>query len=155
MVESARGDGCFARRGLELLQRLEANPPVPWKLLAETFEQLNTAQDQEAVNRLYDELGKLIATGRDASLTQARTWRELREIFQERGRLVALESKRLHALRTTFTAAQGVSFIVTVLETAKAILKDRAVFRQLVDRLSALMPPEEQHDIVIDYTEPK
>jgi hypothetical protein len=141
-------------RELELLQRLEKYPPVPWKLLTEAFEELDRAQDQREVDRLYDELGRLIAEGRDSALSHSRIWRELRQIFQERGRLAALEAKRLNDLRTTFTPEQGVSFIVCVMETAKQVINDRQLFRQLVDKLMLLMPPEgRRKEVVVEPVE--
>jgi hypothetical protein len=124
---------------------------MPWKALTDTYERLDRAQEQGEVDRLYDELGRLIATGRDASLSQARTWKELRQVFQERGKLAPLEAKRLHDLNTHFSMEQGILLTTALMEAAKEVVKDRRVLGALMDRLIALLPPEGRREVVVDH----
>jgi hypothetical protein len=91
----------------------------------------------------------LLSRGAAAERTQRATWADLRAAFLEKGRLVLVESRRLHELGAMMPVEQVVLLVRSIFEVAKEVVEarlekevGRPLLRELTDRTLALLPDE-------------
>jgi hypothetical protein len=112
-------------RADELLARLDKVKVPPWKLLAAALKKVEMARNPDEREARLEFLFALIRTGADAFASHERTWRELRELFQERAKLVQVEHRIVQDAATTLTAEDAMALISGLLAAVKEVVLDR------------------------------
>jgi hypothetical protein len=128
-------------RIMQLMNKLSTTEAPPWGSAVEALNDLKLAGSDDEKERALAALENVIRTGADAAIAQERTWRELREVVQEKTRTAAAEWKRLHDLRALVTVADALGFAKAFLAAAREVITDQKVLAQLQQRTLHLLPP--------------
>lgn len=108
----------------------------PWDLAIGAFDRLTAAGDDlNAARSALDDLRKAITTGR----TQERSWGELRELLQERDRLLTGETNRHKVTADTINADRVAAFMVGMIDALREESDDRDLLRRVFARWERLM----------------
>jgi hypothetical protein len=129
-------------RVIQLLGRLGKDPPVPWSRLKEAVGALREAETDDEMEEAVGRLEELTDKGRAASLSQDKTWTQLRELVQERTRTAIAENRMLHD-RSMYVAVEHVALLVrAMLAAQKELIHDKDLLRRINLRTVALIPPD-------------
>jgi hypothetical protein len=130
----------------ELLGRLDASPLPSWKQLLAAVHKIGLTRTQDAYDAALVELFELIRTGAGAVGNYERTWRELRELFQERGQLVKIEHRIVQDAHTTMSGEDVMTLLGAVLQAIEDVvldtMGDKAVYRKICVAALRYLPPE-------------
>lgn len=145
---SLEGDiGLLTVRISELIEQLEQAEAPPWGQAVESLNDLSVAlrsKDEAKVQEAFAAHSRIVREGADAGRVYDGTWRELREIVQDKTRTVRAEWSRITDLQGVLTAGQAWVFISAVLEAVKSNVADRGVLQRIQDSLNRLLASKEQ-----------
>jgi hypothetical protein len=127
-------------RAMQLLDNLNATEAPPWGRAVEALNDLKVAGSADAKQQALATLEKVIRTGANAAVAQERTWRELREVVQEKTRTAAAEWKRLHDLEALVTVEDALGFAKAFLTAAKEVVTDPGILKRLQEKTMYLLP---------------
>jgi hypothetical protein len=129
----------------ERLRQTEKDPPPPWAEvvaaqgdLEDALRGLGGPGGREKVVQALTALKEVIVAGVDGARRYDKIWLDVRELIQERARVVAVESKRLAELDQTMTKAGALSLAVALLAAVKDSVPDltqRAAVQRRFDEI--------------------
>jgi hypothetical protein len=130
----------------ELLGRLDKSPLPSWQQLMAAVSAIGRTRTQDDYDNALQVLFDLIRTGAGAVGNYEKTWRELRELFQERGQLVKIEHRITQDASTTLAADQVLVLVSGLLQAVEDVvltaLGNKEVYRRIVGRALLYLPPE-------------
>jgi hypothetical protein len=125
-------------RQAELLRKMDSVAQVPWARVVSAVDNLARCKDGERAGCLA-ELSELVRAGGSAAATVAGCWQELREVLQEKARVVQAESRRLDEMHQTMTRSQAVLLMAEVAAAVRENVTDRHVLQRIQNRLNAVL----------------
>jgi hypothetical protein len=125
-----------------LLGQLDKDPPVPWTALKEAVVYLRKAETDEQMEESVSLLERLTDQGNAAAVSQEKTWRQLRELAQERVKAAAAENKRMHDASMVVTIEQMSLLFRSYLAVLCEEIQDRALLRRVHQKVINLLPPD-------------
>ena len=135
-------------REAQIYERMEKFPPVPWGNLNMLGKKLDKAKSVAERIRLVTELREMIEQGANMAAVQRSCWAELREVFQEKAKLIVAESKRLGELQAQMPGEQVILLIRAILETVKVVVEAqlgkenaRPILTEVMDKTVQMLPP--------------
>jgi hypothetical protein len=130
----------------ELLGRLDASPLPSWKQLLAAVKKIGLTRSQDDYDAALVELFDLIRAGAGAVGNHEKTWRELRELFQERGQLVKIEHRIVQDAKTTLSGEDVMILLDGVLRAIEDVelvtMGNRDAYRKICGAALKYMPPE-------------
>jgi hypothetical protein len=131
----------IALRKLELVKRL-SRPLPPWNRAVAAFRDYESALESGNAERVAESLEALrlvLTEGADAHAAYERTWNQLRELVQEKGKLSQVESKRMAVVAGYVSVTQLVAVLTAVLSEVKERVRDRVALQAIQNRVDQLM----------------
>lgn len=120
----------------ELLGTLKAGGIGTWDAAAKALKALQTAGgDVAQARKALADLETSVLSGR----TQETAWKEVREIFQEKDRLLTGEVNRHKATADTINADRVAAFMVGMIDALREESHDRDLLRRVMSRWERLM----------------
>jgi hypothetical protein len=116
-------------RVVELLKGLGQAPRRPWAKLVRAFAKVEAAAGGERDEALAA-LGRLLRGNADAARLYEATWRELREMSQEKARLVLAELRQLTEMGQTMTNEEVLTLFAAFLTTCRDAILDPGLYAQ-------------------------
>lgn len=107
-----------------------------WNLVTDALNRLQSAGDDlNAARKALDDIRAAATDGR----TRVRAWVELRELFQERDKLMTGEVNRHKATADTIPADRVANFMVGMIDALREESEDRELVRRVLARWERLM----------------
>ena len=103
---------------------------------------LRKAETDEQMDEAVSLLERLTDQGNAAAISQEKTWRQLRELTQERAKAASAENRMLHDRSMYVTVEQVAILIRAMLAAQKELIQDRELLRALNRRAIELVPPD-------------
>ena len=125
-------------RGVELLKRIKEAPSLPWDEVINGLDGLAKAKGHEYDQQLLA-LRESAARGRDATTPREKTWASLQSLFQDKARLVAAESRRLHEMSQFVTKEQALVLFHSVGDAVRENVSDPKVLAAIQSSLARLL----------------
>jgi hypothetical protein len=125
-------------RQAELLREMDSVAQVPWARVVGAVDNLARCKDSERSSCLTT-LTELVLAGGSAAATVAGCWAELREVLQEKAKVVQAESRRLDEMHQTMTRSQAVLLMAEVAAAVRENVTDRQVLQRIQNRLNAVL----------------
>jgi hypothetical protein len=107
-------------RETELLDQLEKYPPPPWGDVQRALADYLFAPAENKAASL-ERLRDAVQRGPDAAQTYSRTWLELREVFQEKAKLVAVEWKRLADMKALVQVDEVIGLFMSAMDLLREV----------------------------------
>jgi hypothetical protein len=129
-------------RASELLEALGQSEAPPWGQAVETLNDLAAALqmgDQDKIKETMAEHSKVVRQGTAAARAYESTWRELREVIQDKAKASRAEWSRLGDLQATLTAGQAMLFVTSLLEAVKREVSDRETLGRVQTAFNLLL----------------
>jgi hypothetical protein len=126
----------------ELLGRLDKDSPVPWSAVKEAVSGIRKAETDEQMEESVSLLERLTDQGNAAAISQEKTWRQLRELAQERVRAAVAENKRMHDLNVFVTVEQMSLLFRSYLSVLREEIQDKVLLRRVHQKVINLLPPD-------------
>jgi hypothetical protein len=112
-------------KAYEEMDRAEA---PPWDQAVEALNDLKCAKGDAARQAALANLESIVRTGADAAASYEATEAKLRQLFQERAKLVAAESRRLHEMDQFLTKERAAELGIMVMLALRDAVLDDATF---------------------------
>jgi hypothetical protein len=125
-------------RQLELAADLVKTQGPPWQAAVEALNDLVTARRADKAEKLA-RLSQIIRSGAEAATAYSSTWASLREVIQERTRVVTAESKRFAELGATVRAEDMMGVLVGLLEAVHQNVTDAKARNAIQNRFNQLL----------------
>jgi hypothetical protein len=146
-------------RATELLERLDGAKVPPWGRLALAVKKIELTRSQDDYDAALIELFDLIRAGAGAFATHEKTWRELRELFQERAQLVKVEHRIVQDAKTTLSGEDVMALVSGLLQAVEDVvltaMGNRDVYRKICRAALYYLPAEARQAAEVWLEPPK
>jgi hypothetical protein len=117
-------------RTAQLLDRLAAGNAPPWQQAAAALGNLKAARSQYARDRALADLERLILSGAEAAGSEAKIWKELRELIDLIGKQAATQHKWELDRRVLVHAVDAATVLRAVVDTACDVMRNATIDRK-------------------------
>lgn len=134
----------------ELLEKLDESEPPAWKMAVIALRAYEKQKDQSS----FDELAKVILEGAERTSTQKRTWDEIKEVMELKGRLSAADHKRQVDIGLMISVKEADAIFNKIIETTRLEIYDKIddvkQARQIMGTISQRLIPVLAPHLIIE-----